>query len=143
MMGNRELFWSQCRGIGLNLELICATLRYFTFLQLHQCLSRLVRDFWGMSVLPSSKSMLLTCLIGNKKLLCTQCRGIRPHPSAAASLMVFHELRREPGVCSRVMVGVVIKNFCLFINVRTPVYLRCTLQESKLRLAGQYGRIWR
>ena len=22
MMGNRELFWSQCRGIGLNLELI-------------------------------------------------------------------------------------------------------------------------
>ena len=28
-----------------------------------------------------------------------------------ASLMVFLELRREPGVCSRVMAGVAIKNF--------------------------------
>ena len=46
MMGNRELFWSQWRGIGLNLELIWATPRYFTFLHWHQC-SRLVRDFWG------------------------------------------------------------------------------------------------
>ena len=47
MMGNRELFCSQCRGIGLNLELIWATPRYFTFLWCHQCSSRLVRDFWG------------------------------------------------------------------------------------------------
>ena len=47
MMGNRELFWSQCRGIGLNLELIWATPRYFTFLRLHQCSPRLVRDIWG------------------------------------------------------------------------------------------------
>ena len=47
MMGNRELFWSQCTGIWLNLELIWATPRYFTFLQWHQCSSRLVRDFWG------------------------------------------------------------------------------------------------
>ena len=46
MMGNRELFWSQCRGIGLNLELMWATPRYFTFLWWHQCSSRLVRDFW-------------------------------------------------------------------------------------------------
>ena len=35
----------------------------------------------GLSVLPSSKSRLLTCLIGNKELLCTQCRGIGPHLS--------------------------------------------------------------
>ena len=47
MMGKRELFWSQYRGIGLNLELICAIPRYFTFLWWHQCSSRLVRDFWG------------------------------------------------------------------------------------------------
>ena len=46
MMGNRELFWSQWSGIGLNLELIWATPRYFTFLRWHQCSSRLVRDFW-------------------------------------------------------------------------------------------------
>ena len=36
-----------------------------------------------LSVLPSSKSRLLTCLIGKKELLCTQCRGIRPHLSAS------------------------------------------------------------
>ena len=47
MMGNRELFWSQCREIGLNLELIWATPKYFTFLRSHQCSPRLVRDFWG------------------------------------------------------------------------------------------------
>ena len=141
MMGTRELFWSQCRGLGLNLELTWATPRYFTFLRLHQCSSRLVKDFWGLSVLPTSKSRLLTSLIGNKELLCTQRRGIGPHLSGAASLMVFLELRREPGVCSRVMAGVASKKFCLFIDLRTPVSLRCTPQESKLRLAGQYGRI--
>ena len=32
MMGIRELLWDQCRGIGLNLELIWVTLSYFTFL---------------------------------------------------------------------------------------------------------------
>ena len=55
----------------------------------------------------------------------------------AGSLMVFLELQWEAGVCSRVMAGVAIKKFCLFIDVRTPVSLRCTPQESKLRLAGQ------
>ena len=47
MMGNRELFRSQCRGFGLNLELIWAIPRYYTFLRLHQCSSRLVRDICG------------------------------------------------------------------------------------------------
>ena len=47
MMGNRELFWRQCRGIGLNLELILATPWYFTFLGWHQYSSRLVQHFWG------------------------------------------------------------------------------------------------
>ena len=46
-MGNRELLWSQCREIGLNLEFIWATPRHFIFLQLHQCSSRLLRDFSG------------------------------------------------------------------------------------------------
>ena len=36
---------SDCREIGLNLELIWATPRYFIFLQGHQCSSRLLRDF--------------------------------------------------------------------------------------------------
>ena len=42
-------------------------------------------------------------------------RGLMPE--RAASLMIFLELRREPGVCSRVMVGVAIKNFvCLLTS---------------------------
>ena len=46
-MGNRDLLWSQCREIGLNLELIWATPRYFIYLQCHQCSSRVLRDFSG------------------------------------------------------------------------------------------------
>ena len=57
--------------------------------------------------------------------------------------MVFLELQREAGVCSRVTVGVDIKNFSLFSDVRTPVYLLWTPQESKLGLAGKYGHFWR
>ena len=46
-------------------------------------------DTGGLSVLPSSKSRFLTCLIGNKELLCTQCRGIIPHLSASGKSDVF------------------------------------------------------
>ena len=46
-MGNGALLSSQCMGIGRHFKLIWATPRYFTFLWLHQCPSRLVRDFWG------------------------------------------------------------------------------------------------
>ena len=49
----------------------------------------------------------------------------------AGSLMGFLELQREARVCSRVTAEEVIKNFCLFSNLRTPIYLRWTPQESK------------
>ena len=35
--------------------------------------------------------------------------------------MVFLELQREAGVCSRVTAGVDIKNFCLFSEVGSPI----------------------
>ena len=89
MMGNRELFWSQCRGIGLNLELSWATPRYFTLLRDISVLLDLRGSSGGLSVLPSSKSRLLTCLIGNKELLCMQCRGIRPHLSESGNFDGF------------------------------------------------------
>ena len=58
--------------------------------------------------------------------------------------MVFLEVRREPGVHSRVTAGVAINNFSFSNdNVKTPLYLRRTPQESKLGLAEQYGRFWR
>ena len=37
----------------------------------------------GHSVLPSSKSRLLTCLIGSKELLCMQCSDNGPLLSAS------------------------------------------------------------
>ena len=37
---------------------------------------------WRLSSIPSSKSGLLLCLIGNTGLLCMQCRGIEPHHPA-------------------------------------------------------------
>ena len=36
---------------------------------------------WGLSGFSSNKSRILTCLIGNLELLCTQCRGIERHLS--------------------------------------------------------------
>ena len=123
-MGNRELLWSQCREIGLNLEMIWATLRYFIFLQWHQCSPRLLRDFSGTLcssikqikapyLFEFGQGIALHAMQGNRRLI----------PERAASLMVFLKLRRETGVCSRVMAGVAMKNFCLFIDVKTPVQL--------------------
>ena len=57
--------------------------------------------------------------------------------------MGFLELRGELGVYSQVMVGMAIQNPCVFSEVRTPIQLRQTPQESKLGLAGLYGRFWR
>ena len=53
--------------------------------------------------------------------------------------MVFLELQWEPGVYSRVTAGGAIKKFSLFSDVKPPVLLRWTPQESKLGLVGHYG----
>ena len=57
--------------------------------------------------------------------------------------MGFLEFQQEPGLYSQFTVGMAIRNLSLFSDVRTPVYLRRTPQESKLGLAGQYGFFWR
>ena len=46
--------------------------------------------------------------------------------------MGFLELRQECGVYSRVTAVMAIRNATLFCEVRTPVYLGRTPQESKL-----------
>ena len=51
----------------------------FCIPELHQCSSRFVTVFLGLSGVPARKSRLLTCLIGNTGLLCMQCREIEPH----------------------------------------------------------------
>ena len=50
--------------------------------------------------------------------------------------MGFLELQQESGVYSRVTVGMAIRNSNLFSEVRTPIYLGRTPQESKLGFAG-------
>ena len=52
--------------------------------------------------------------------------------------MVFLKLRWEPGVFSRVKAEMAIHNSCFFGDIRTPVELRGTPQESPRGLAGQY-----
>ena len=46
------------------------------------------------------------------------------------------ELQQERGVYSRVTEGMAIRNSTWFSEVRTPVLLRRTPQESKLGLKG-------
>ena len=57
---------------------------------------------------------LLTCLIGNKALLCTNAGELGLISQRGGSFMVFLKLRWEPGVHSRVTAGVAINNFCFF-----------------------------
>ena len=84
-MGNRELLWSQCREIGLNLELILATPRYFTFLQGHQCSSRLLRDFSG-TLSSSIKQIKAPYLFDWEKGIALHAmQGYRAHHSASGN----------------------------------------------------------
>ena len=60
--------------------------------------------------------------------------------------MVFLELRREPGICSRVMTGIAIKNFfCSATSELLSSYdghrriLNYTLQDNKDASGGEAG----
>ena len=46
----------------------------------------------GLSLVPSRKPRILTFLIGDKALLCTQCRGIGPHLSAMDKFHNFSQV---------------------------------------------------
>ena len=54
------------------------------------------------------KSRFLTTLIGNTELLSTKGRGIGPHVAARGKSHEFLELRKAPGVYSRVKAGMAI-----------------------------------
>ena len=88
-MWNGGWLWSQCSGIPLHVELSWGTPNYFQFLQWHQCPSRLLKCSWGLSGVPSRKSSLLMCLIGNMEYLWMQCRGIGPHLTARGKSHCF------------------------------------------------------
>ena len=58
--------------------MIWGTPSYFAFLRCISVHLVMSQFSWGLSGVPSRKSRLLTCLIGNTGLLCMQCRGIEP-----------------------------------------------------------------
>ena len=71
----------------------------FCIPEVHQCSSRFVTVFWGLSGVPSRKSRLLTCLIGKTGLLCMQCRGIEAHfPARGMSLTISRAAARTWGI---------------------------------------------
>ena len=75
----------------------------------------------GYSRVPSSTLRLLTYLIGNTELLCTQCRGIGTLlPPRAMSHGISRDAA-EPGVYSRVTARMAIRNSTLLREVRTAV----------------------
>ena len=73
-------------GVHGALSCSCGDLRVYLYLWDYS---------WGLSGIPSRKSRLLSCLMGNTDLLCTQCRGIAPHLAARGKSHGF----------SRVVVG--------------------------------------
>ena len=137
MMWNTGWLWSQCSGSGLNLKLIWGIPRYFVFLWWHHCPSKHVtvclgtlwryqanqgslRVWWGTwyySACNAGESSIISWWMG--------------------SLIFFLELWREPWVYSRVTVGMILQSSCLFSDIKTPVYLRGTPQESPWDLEGQ------
>ena len=56
---------------------------------------------WGFSGVPSRKSRLLSCVMCNTALLCTQCRGIGPHLAARGKSLGFS--RVAAGTCGYIL----------------------------------------
>ena len=75
----------------------------------------------GLSGVQSSKSRLLTCFYWEKAIALDTMQRNRASSRSEEWLMGFLELRQERGVYSRVMVGMSIRNWSLFSEVRTPV----------------------
>ena len=73
-------------GVHGALSCSCGDLRVYLYLWDYS---------WGLSGVPSRKSRLLSCLMGNTDLRCMQCRGIGPHLMARGKSNGF----------SRVVVG--------------------------------------
>ena len=76
--------------------------------------------FWDSGV-QSSKSRLLTCLIGKHNCSAHNAGESGLISWLGDSLMRFLELRQEPGVYSLVTAGMSIPNWSMFSKVRTPV----------------------
>ena len=121
MYRNSSFIWSKCKEIGRHFQMIWATPSYFTFLRWHQCTSILVRTTGDSLYFRQANQGSLPVLLGTR-----HCSAHNAGESGLisqwwGSFMVCLELRREPGVHSRVTAGVAINNFCFFTDHRTPL----------------------
>ena len=81
-----------------------------------------MRDFWGTLCTSVKQTRAPYMFDWEHGIALDTMQGNRASSvSERGSLIVFLELKREAGVCSRVTAGEEIKNFCLFSDVRTPM----------------------
>ena len=76
---------------------------------------------WGLPGVQSSKSKLLTWLIGKTQLLWTQCRGIGPHLTGRGKSHGFSRVATGTWGIFSSYGGMSIRNWSLFSEVRTSV----------------------
>ena len=81
-----------------------------------------MRDFWG-TLCTSVKQIKAPYLFDWEEVIALYAMQEKSALmfQRAGSLMVFLELQREAGVCSRITAGEFIKNFCLFSDVKTAI----------------------
>ena len=105
--------------------------------EVHQCSSRFVTVFLGTLWCSIKRNEAPYVFHWEHGIALHTLQGNRVSSAWRwGCLMGFLELRQEPGVYSRVTVGMAIRNSTLFSEVRTPVELGRTPQDSKLGLAG-------
>ena len=109
------------QGIGPHLDLICGTRSSFMLLWLPQGPSRFVTVFLGTlcSSIKEDKAPLL--FHGKHGIALFTMQGNWDSSRGEGKDIFFHQLRWEPGVYSRVTVGMALQNSCLFSYVKTPV----------------------
>ena len=80
-----------------------------------------MREFWG-TLCTSVKQIKAPYLFDwEQRIALHAMQGNRASSFSEGKSDGFSRVAAEAGVCSRVTAGEVIKNFCLFSDVRTPI----------------------
>ena len=144
MLWNTGELRSKWGGNGLHLVLISATPSYFAFLSWHQSSFHLVTVFLG-TLWCSIKKIEAPYLSDSELWI-----ALHPMQGNQASSPGEGYVSWDFSSCSRnlwcileLQRGMAIWNSSLFSEVRIPVYLWQTPQESNLGLKGWYSCYWR
>ena len=144
MMWIAGWLWSQCKENWPNLNLILGTPIHFAILGWHQCSSRLLTVLLGTLWISIKQLQVPYVFDWQNAIPLDTMQGNRSSSRGEGiGLMGFLALRQKPGVYSRVTAGMYIRNWSLFSEASTPIYVWGTTQECKLDMAGQYGHFWK